>query len=291
MPASAISKQTVLQFLQWFDDRGRSAGTARRHLTSLKRMLGDVPGMDPMVYKVKGPKLPRRVARPMDFTDAMELLEQFDPKGDDKQLRNRIILELLLACGLRISEVLNITPEFIFRERSTKLVRVVIPKTKNKREHTVEIPPRTVPLLDELERRNKLAGREGVYFMQKTTHTQKLTYEYFRKEFKRALVRAGLESKTKIHALRATFATVLLARGVPREKVSDLLNQINPASILPYDGFTGSDREGLVRTHHPLFQDPTSKAPEAAAPEEDVQPSNRSNGHPFKRPLTTSTGS
>jgi integrase/recombinase XerD len=190
----------------------------------------------------------------MDMPDALNLVRYFDPTAGDEQLRNRVIIELLLGCGLRIGEVVGIRQEHLVDIRSMGQLKIHIPETKNKREHMVEVPPSTVPLIRELQKRNLAASNSEMLFVKKSAHTEKMTYEMFRKCFKKALKALGLDPKTRVHALRATFVTYLRSRGVSREGVQELINQSSPASIIPYDGYIDQDSDRLLRLHHPLFQ-------------------------------------
>jgi integrase len=190
----------------------------------------------------------------MDFDDALGLIAGCDESLGLREMQNKATLLILLGCGLRINEAINIRPRDLTRERKTRIVRALIPHTKNKRELIVELPPQCVPLLDRIDAMQRKAGKPVSYFMDNPETSPRIAYERFRRDFKAKLVSAGLDSTIRIHSLRATFVTLLLSRGVRREKVQDLINQSSPASILPYDAFTGTDRDGIARNHHPLFQ-------------------------------------
>jgi len=209
--------------------------------------------MDPMVYKVKGPAATFRIARPMNFEDALDVIKNVDHTQNLRALQNKAILLILLGCGLRISEVISLRPRDLIRERNSRRVRALIPHTKNKREHIVELPPQAVPLLDEIEKHQKKKGRPDTYFLNHEDHSTKVVYEKFRRDFKSILAQLGLDTRTKIHSIRATFVTLLLSRGVPREKVQAAINQTHPSSLNPYDGFTGKNLDHLIRQYHPLF--------------------------------------
>lgn len=212
---------TLKQFYAWVAEQG---------------MRTDDPAMD-----LATPKLPRALPKAMTETEVESLLRAPDldtPLG----LRDKAMLELLYASGLRVSELVNLRGEQLSLAQGVLRVR-----GKGSKE-------RLVPLGDEAQHwienylrdaRPLLHPRpEPALFI--TQRGGPMTRQAFWVLIKRYAVIAGVRSSLSPHTLRHSFATHLLNHGADLRVVQLLLGHCDLSTTQIY---THVAREGLKRLH------------------------------------------
>ncbi len=153
--------------------------------------------------------------------------------------RYEIFFHLLLVSGMRIGELLSLRFEDIdFNNREIHVFRTKVGRTGNRYNETKTkagnryIPillDKTLQRLQELRQDGNVTRLTGLLFQTKAGNS--LNYNNIRRDWLIICKRAGIKVK-HIHAFRHTFATVLLAKGVPILEVSRILGHSNPTVTL-----------------------------------------------------------
>ncbi|HHI78656.1 MAG TPA: tyrosine recombinase [Planctomycetes bacterium] len=220
-----------------------------RYLHAMERIPKDP------ARRLLGPRLDQNLPPVLGKRTLAQLLEH-SPKGTRYPLRDRALLHLLYACGLRISETLSVTTDSLRPDLS--LVRV---RGKGGKERLVPVAP---PCLKAVEaylegERPRLAARSG------SKHPELLLsksgrpldrHRAWRILRERALA-IGFAGPLGPHALRHSFATHLVEGGADLRSVQELLGH---ASLATTQRYTHVDGERLARLHaqfHPRGK-PTS---------------------------------
>ena len=227
------------------------ATTANRRLAVLRRFYRwavreRIVALDPTL-RLKGAKVPPRFPKTLSEAQVEALLAAPDvdtPLG----LRDRAMLELLYATGLRVSELVALT--MLNLSLQDGLVRVIGKGSKE----------RIVPLGEEarrwIERYLKearpaiLAGRvaDATFVTQRAAG---MTRQMFWVLIKRHAMRAGIEAPLSPHGLRHAFATHLLNHGADLRVVQLLLGHADISTTQIYTHVARARLKSLHAQHHP----------------------------------------
>jgi integrase/recombinase XerD len=166
------------------------------------------------------------------------------PNLDDAfGLRDRAILELLYATGLRVSELVGLDLGSI--NGSVGYLRCI---GKGRRERIVPVGQAAIESVDEykhgLRTRLDRTGRAAALFLSRTG--RRLEREACWRLVKKYVARAGLAERTSPHTLRHCFATHLLEGGADLRMVQEMLGHVNVATTQIY---THVDRARLKSIH------------------------------------------
>lgn len=205
----------------------------------IERFRNDNPA-DTVESPARGKSLPRALS-PEDVDTLLSAIPIDSPNG----LRDRALFELVYSCGLRVSEAVSLSiPDVHFRER------VILVRGKGDKE-------RLVPFGDPAERslnrylddaRGTLLGNRVSSALFVNARGGRLTRKGIWKRFQGIIARAGVESK--IHTLRHSFATHLLAGGADLRSVQDLLGHADVSTTQIY---THVENESLRLYHADFF--------------------------------------
>jgi integrase/recombinase XerD len=169
------------------------------------------------------------------------------PSDDPSAVRDRAILELLYACGLRVSELVGLDTDRIDLQRLT--VRVIGKGNKERR----------VPMGEEARERlhRYLNGARLQWTRGRPTQAvfvnqrgRRLTRESVWRLVRRWALMAGVEARVTPHTFRHSFATHLLEGGADLRVVQTLLGHASISTTQLYTHLTGERlREVYARSH------------------------------------------
>ncbi len=227
------------------------ASSANRRLSSFKRYFrwalreGRI-AQDPTL-RLSAAKQAQRLPKTLGEAQVDALLAA--PAADAAAgLRDRAMLELLYATGLRVSELVNL-PSVGLNLRDG-LVRV---RGKGDKERLVPIgEPARAALQRYLDgpRAELLAGVRSE-FLFVTVRGQAMRREVFWRLIKRYAVLAGVNSPLSPHTLRHAFATHLLNHGADLRSVQLLLGHADLSTTQIYTHVARERLRSLVQAHHP----------------------------------------
>ena len=189
------------------------------------------------------PKVRKRLPRAISPEDMERLLAEPSREQTPKALRDRALLELLYATGLRVTELVSLNVDDINLASAT--VRVVRPK--DKRERQVPVHQRAIePLEDYLERGRMQLLRdpeESALFL--NHRGKRLTRQGLWLIVKHYVREVGIVQDVTPHTLRHTFAAHLVDRKADLEYVQELLGHANISTTQVY-AQVGQDQAASV---------------------------------------------
>ena len=247
----AIGATDVRAHLARLGDAGLSPRSQARALAAVRgflrflvreRVLRDDPARTLRVRR-----LPDRLPRALAGAEVDGLLAQ-PADGERRGLRDRALLELLYACGLRVSEATTLRGAQI--DLGAGFVTVI---GKGNKERVVPLgrPARAaLAAYVEGERPRLLRGRASPYVFVGPTG-RPLTRQAVWKLVRRRALAAGLGRRVSPHVLRHTFATHLLAGGADLRIVQALLGHADIATTQVYTHVTPVRLRAVHRRHHP----------------------------------------
>lgn len=180
--------------------------------------------------EVATPKIPKRVPKFLTVDEVFALLTAAE--GDDVlEARDRAIMELLYASGLRVSELVGLNLEDV--DLKSQTVRVM---GKGRKERIVPMGEKAcVALSSYLEKRHTLLGKgagEGGFFLNR--HGGRLTARSIERLLNKYIRRSGLQKTVTPHVLRHTFATHLLGAGADMRGIQELLGHSSLSTTQKY---------------------------------------------------------
>lgn len=212
-----------------------------RFLVARKRMETDPAEVLPL------PRIERYLPETLNELDVEKLLDAIDttqPRG----LRDRAMIELLYASGLRISELTGARLENLLFDQGT--IRVtgkgdktrIVPVGKKARE--------AIAAYLEHERPQFVSKRTGSEIFL-SRHGKKLTTVRVWQILKEIAKRSGLEQNVYPHLLRHSFATHLLSNGADLRIIQEMLGHADISTTQVYTHVDQSRLKAVHRKFHP----------------------------------------
>ncbi len=243
---SGASREDLLHFLASRMQAGRSPRSLSRYLSGFRQFYrwllreGRIQS-DPSAL-IESPKLGRGLPKALSEQQVTGLLEAPDtatPLG----IRDRTMLELMYATGLRVSELVNLGISEVSMNQG--VVRVM---GKGGKERLVPLGEEALSWLQrymKVARPELMAGGDcPLVFV--TTRKAGMTRQAFWHAIRRHALAAGISRKVSPHMLRHSFATHLLNHGADLRVVQLLLGHSDLSTTQIY---THIAREGLKRLH------------------------------------------
>ncbi len=195
------------------------------------------------IFLVKGPKLPKALPKALNVTNAYAALDEsgnietYNKKAEGwVALRDAALLQLIYACGLRISEALNIKVSEVNENLFIKI------KGKGGKERLVPIIPPVYKSLKELIAACPFCGeKDSFVFYGKGG--KKLDPAVFQKVVRTVRVNLGLPDSTTPHSFRHSFATHLLENSGDLRTIQELLGH---ASLSTTQRYTKVDSKRII---------------------------------------------
>ena len=196
---------------------------------------------------VSAPRRGKRLPRVLTRGEITKLLDQ--PKGTDPSaLRDRALLEVLYACGLRASEAIALEVADVDLE-----TRVVRARGKGSKERVVPIGTAAVDAVRRyLERgRPELVRAHGETRLFVNFRGRVLTRQGLYKIVLKHAKTAGLADRMSPHTLRHTFATHLLAGGCDLRSVQEMLGHADVSTTQLYTHLSSERLKDVYFKAHP----------------------------------------
>jgi len=250
-----VNRQVLRDYLAHLMGRGIAKASIARKLSAIRsfyRYLVREKIIEANPIKtVSSPKLDKRLPSFLTLDEVKHLLEAPNlstPQG----LRNRALLELLYASGLRVSELASLELGQI--NLDTNEIRVW---GKGSKERVVLMgEPAAEALKNYLEQgRPKLltARKSSSIFLNR--YGQRLPERSVQKILEKYATEAGLKKRVHPHMLRHTFATHLLDGGADLRVVQELLGHARLSSTQIYTHVTKKQARKVYLSAHPLAKE------------------------------------
>lgn len=252
--ATEVSQDDISAFLKHLYEMGLHVRTQARILSGVKAFykyltLENIIRDNPAAL-LEGPKLTRKIPDVLSVDEIQAMIDAIDLSEPQGQ-RNRAILEVLYACGLRVSELTDLRVSNLFVEIG--FIRVI---GKNNKERLVPIGQEAIRQLRYyLETvRNHMTNISGdsqnIVFLNR--NGRKMTRVMIFYIIKELAKKAGIDKTVSPHTFRHSFATHLVEGGADLRAVQDMLGH---ESIMTTEIYTHLDTDYLrdvVLRYHPL---------------------------------------
>lgn len=245
------SRADLLAFISWRAKDGAKPRSTARQLSSFRRfyrylLREQIIAEDPTL-RIEMPKIGRALPRLLSEAEVESLLnapDVSDPIGH----RDRTMLEVLYATGLRVSELINLRQAQINLNQGVLRVR-----GKGDRERLIPLGEEAQHWLHEFvmgPRMEILLERQTEYLFP-TRRGDRMTRQAFWHLIKRYAKKAGIVGKLSPHTLRHAFATHLLNNGADLRVVQMLLGHSDLSTTQIYTHVARERMKEMHSQHHP----------------------------------------
>ena len=251
IPIEEAEKADLLEFIALRVESGAKPRSTARQLSSFRRffryiMREGLRDTDPTA-DIEMPRIGRSL--PISLTeDEVDGLLQAPNTDEPLGHRDRAMLELLYATGLRVSELINLKQSQVnFNQGVLRIIG------KGDRE-------RLIPLGDESQRwlrefidgpRMEILLERQTDYLFPTRRGDRMTRQAFWHIIKRYAQKSGIDKKMSPHSLRHAFATHLLNRGADLRVVQLLLGHSDLSTTQIYTHVARERLKDLHGQHHP----------------------------------------
>ena len=257
---TAAGREQVTEYLAFLDAEGIAASSSARKLSAIRQfhkfLAADAVRGDDPTRIIASPKARRSLPKVLSIADIDRLLSMAEaeieaPDASDAKRamagRLYLLLELLYATGMRVSELVELKRAAVMRDASFLTIR-----GKGNKE-------RIVPLTDRARDAVKAyLGRiePAVWLFPAGGETGHLSRQVFARELKGLAARAGIgAARVSPHVLRHAFASHLLAGGADLRVVQTLLGHSDISTTQIYTHVLDERLRSLVESHHPLAEE------------------------------------
>ena len=255
-----VDREFLNKYLDYLEFLGKSAATKSRLIASVRCYfkflislnLASSNPADGIKFKKTETKIPGI----LDSKDILLLLSQ--PKGNDyKSIRDRAILELLYATGIKVSELVSITVSDINLQLGLLHLH-----TDNKHERIIPVYPTAVKHIAEYIHnvRPALVQRETGDILFTNMNGTSLSRQGLWKMIKHYADLAGIKEDITPHTLRHSFAAHLLENGADLKDIKEMLGHSDISSTQVYAQFVKNKYALAYSKFHPLAKQKTPYA-------------------------------
>jgi len=250
------SREQVVGYLAFLDGQGLSASTGARKLSAIRQfhkfLCADGLRADDPTRIVASPKTRRALPKVLSVGEVDRLLALAEEEANAEAsaakhasaLRLYVLLELLYATGMRVSELVGLRRSAVMRDAS--FLNII---GKGNKERVVPVNDRARDAV----RAYVATLPPGPWLFPANGEDGHLSRQVFARDLKSLAGRAGISAaRVAPHVLRHAFASHLLAGGADLRVVQTLLGHADISTTQIYTHVLDEKLRTLVETHHPL---------------------------------------
>ena len=251
-PVRDVSKSDLQHYLAHLYDLGFRATTVSRHLSTI-RALYDYLLMEGQVKAspcefIESPKLPKNLPTVLNLEEVTKLLDSFTD-GSPKGIRNKAMIELLYASGMRVSELLNLNLDDLYLEMG--FIRCMGKGSKERIVPIGEIATEALKVYLRRSRQELLKENKALEALFLNRLGNRMSRQGFWKILKKQAKLAGIRKEISPHKLRHSFATHLIENGADLRIVQELLGHADISTTQIYTHIGKSHLQKVIEDAHP----------------------------------------
>lgn len=258
IPLVAITKRHLQSFLKLFRDQKLKAKTLSRKISTLKLFFSFLQTQYKINNAARGlvfPRIEKTLPNYLTEDEVEQVLDLASTDESSKGIRNKVMLYMLYATGMRVSELMQVTVDQIHFD--TGFIHLV---GKGNKERAIPVPRNIIDML------HFYCDHVYIKLLPKHLHSIPQTYLFatsYRKTIKpisrqslwgilhRIVRQAGIVKKISPHSLRHSLATHLLKNGADIRSLQLLLGHESLATIQVYTHLEKSHVRKVYDEKHP----------------------------------------
>ena len=249
---SAVDRPLVLSFILHLKERNYAPATVARKVAAVKSFFNFLMGEDEVhlnpMESLSSPKVGKSLPKPISIHEVDELLEQPSKRSTPEARRDKAMLELLYATGMRVTELVSLDVNHV--ELQGGYVRCF---GKGSKERIIPMHPQAVQSVSEYldEARSQLVRNNNEDALFVNRRGDRLTRQGFWLILKSYCKAANLDSVITPHTLRHSFATHMLNGGADLRSVQELLGHASISTTQIYTHLTTDHVREVYEKAHP----------------------------------------
>ena len=217
---SEINETDLSSYVISIEKQGMSSATVSRNIASIKSfflyLLKQGKVSSDYTEHLKPPKIEKKIPEVLTIEEINMLLEQ-PSKTNPKEVRDKAMLELLYATGMRVSELISLRLEDVNLPMS-----YIICRDTNK-ERVIPIENAAKIALETFIKGSRESMCEGSAYLFTNLKGQPMTRQGFWKLIKAYAKKAGINKDITPHMIRHSFASHLVSNGADLKAVQEML--------------------------------------------------------------------
>ncbi|HYF80113.1 MAG TPA: site-specific tyrosine recombinase XerD [Symbiobacteriaceae bacterium] len=247
----SVSRTTIVNYLLYLQSQGKATATIARRLAALKAfyqfLVREKRIHDDPTANLESPKLEKRLPKVLSVGEVERLLAQPDA-GQAAGVRDRAMLELLYATGIRVSELVSLDVTDVNLEMG-----YIKCSGKGSKERIVPLGSLAIQSCRDYlgVARPRLVREREEQALFVNHHGHRLTRQGFWKIVKKYADDAKIEKEITPHTLRHSFATHLLENGADLRSVQEMLGHADISTTQIYTQVTRGRLKEVYAKAHP----------------------------------------
>jgi integrase/recombinase XerD len=258
MPGSdgwkSVNRSAIQDFILDLKQRGYTETSVARKVAAVRSFYAflSAEGMvaDNPTEGLTSPRVGKTLPKAISPNEVDELLEQPARRATPEAKRDRAMLELLYATGMRVTELVSLDVSSVNADQGSPFVRCM---GKGAKERTIPIHDQAFEALKDYldEGRPVLARHKEETALFLNRRGERLTRQGFWLILKGYAKAANLSSDITPHTLRHSFATHMLRGGMPLRNVQEMLGHANISTTQVYTHLTSEHVREVYEKAHP----------------------------------------
>ena len=245
-----ISNEDLKKYIKYLNDNGLNEKSIARNISSLKSFYKFLviskyisSNTSDSLYL---PKIKKSLPSTLTEEEVMSLLDI--DLTDNFSYRNKSMLELLYATGLRVSELINLKLQDI--DFSQDIIRTF---GKGSKERIIPIGDYAKEYLEKYiyEYRSSMLKKDNNEYIFLNNHGKQMTRQGFFKIIKKIAKEKGINKELSPHTLRHSFASHLLKYGADLRTIQELLGHSDISTTQIYTHITNEELKQNYNDFHP----------------------------------------
>ena len=245
-----VSNEDLKKYVKHLNDLGLNEKSIARNISSLKTFYKFLviskyisSNTSEILYM---PKIKKKLPNTLSEEDIFKLLDI--KLNDSFSYRNKAMIELLYATGLRVSELINLRMQDI--DLKEDIIRIY---GKGSKERIVLIGDFAKEYLEKYiyEYRSRMLKQEPSEYIFLNNHGKQMTRQGFFKILKKLAIEKGINKDFSPHTLRHSFASHLLKYGADLRTIQELLGHSDISTTQIYTHITNEELKKNYENFHP----------------------------------------
>lgn len=246
-----VTKDQIRSYLKYLDDLKYKNSTIAANLSTLRSFYAylvntNIIESNPF-KRISNPKIEKKLPNFLNEVEIEDLLEYYT-YDNALSVRNRLMLELLYATGIRVSELVNIELKNI--DMNEQVIKVL---GKGNKERIVFFGDYAKELLNDYinKFRKELLMNNETNYLFLNNRGNKISVRSVEMILKKAIDHMAVKNKVTPHTIRHTYATHLLNNGADIKSVQELLGHESLSTTQIYTHVTSDRLRSVYLKSHP----------------------------------------
>lgn len=245
-----IHTDTIIKFLKQLTDEGKSTKTISRMQSTIKNFHQFLVAERVMTHnptvKLTSIKQEKLIPEYLTVSEMNKLLET--PDTTESGVRDKLIMEVLYACGLRVTELVELSLDDLNLDMG--FIRV---RGKGNKERIVPVTDFVSRMIEDYIRSTRLTLLKDINTDQLflTNRGRGFTRQGLWKMIKKYALLSGIHKTITPHTFRHSFATHLIENGADLRAVQELLGHTDINTTQIYTQISNVKIREMYKTYHP----------------------------------------